>query len=202
MLAPVALLLLSCSTPFLERARDPEGLSGGVGVNGVAAVLPGFDTELITNMLVAAPTTFFRYRFGQGVSLSLQGAAIFSLDSASTFLPESLGGFGAAAVLGLKVPFARSWAAKLNGGLFASPPWTRDKLTPLASVSLLYDLGDRLTFSASAGLPMAFGAGVVIHSPIGEHVLTHFYAGAAAPCSGGLGLGFDFFHEQGPPTEY
>lgn len=197
----LVLLSLSCVSPLLERAHDPEGFSGGLGVNGVGAVIPGFEPEDITAMLVVAPTATVRYRFGHGVSLSLQGGPVFSLDSMSTIFPESLGGLGACAEVGLKVPLGRFGAVKLNAGAFGEPPWTAGSYLPLVNLTLLHDFSNFVTLSASAGLPMLVGAGITIHAPIGEHVVTHFYAGASAVFSGGAGFGLDIIGKPEPQPD-
>ena len=67
-----ALLLLSCASPFLESARDPNGFSGGLGVVAVGAVIPVLDTDQFTDHFAVMPVADARYGFNNVFSLSVQ----------------------------------------------------------------------------------------------------------------------------------
>jgi len=188
-------LLLNCASPFLEKARDPTGLSGGLGVYGVGAILPGFEPSLSTTMVAFVPAASARYRFGGGMSLSLEGGGLYT--PSSSIIPESLGGFGACAVAGAKLPVGRRGALKLDVGAFGAPPWTRNKFIPLVNLTYLHDIGDFFTLSTSIGTPMLVGLGMAVHVPLGRHVVAHLSTGTSTVLSAGVGLGVDVLGEEG-----
>lgn len=193
------ILMLSCASPFLERAHDSPGFSGGAGVVGVIAEDPGF-SSYASHTIVVIPTASARYRFSGGFSLSLVGAAGPSWKW--IVYPRSTGrDFQALAILGAKVPVGSHGAIRLDIGAGGSSPWNIHSVGPIVGLTYLLDLSDLWTVSASAGWPVGLGLGVGIHPRIGKHVVTHMALGASAIYSAGLGLGVDFVGSDQPEVQ-
>jgi hypothetical protein len=195
----LVLLLLSCASPFLERAHEAPGFSGGVGVYGVGSEIPGTDADG-SNILTIVPVASARYCWDNGFSLSLVGGGGPSWTW--MYSPPSLErDLGALATLGGKLPVGSHGALKLNLGAMGGPPWNIHSLLPVGNLSYLRDLSDLWTVSTSVGFPVFVGVGVSIHPRIGEHVVTHIALGTSTILSAGLGLGVDFVGSDQPEDQ-
>jgi hypothetical protein len=197
-----ALLLLSCSSPFLESARDPRGFSGGLGVVAVSTRIPNlWDPGDYEDHRGAMSVADIHYGFIRPFSLSAQLGAGYTVGK---YFPgsqynhvDSLGVFCASTSASAKLYIGRHGALRLSAGMFGTPPWKINYLFPIANLVYLQDVGDFLTVSANIGSPMIVGLGLVGHVHIGRHVVTHLSAGAWPIRSGSLGLGVNYVKNPG-----
>lgn len=188
------ILLLSCASPFLERAHDPPGFSGGIGVTAVESVeLGATDFDETHEHLTIMPVASARYCLDNGMAFSLQAGYGYMRGQGGVHAPQDSAGIRrGTALVGAKLPIGQRGAVKGTLGVLGSIPWDRHSYLPVGSLSYLHDLGDLWTVSASIGFPVVIGLGVSIHPRIGEHVVTHIALGTSTILSAGLGLGVDF----------
>jgi hypothetical protein len=197
-----ALLLLSCASPFLESARDPKGLSEGLGVVVVSARIPDLlDPGNYSDHRGAMSVVDVHYGFTRPFSLSAQLGAGYAkgdhFPGSGYNSSDSLGVFCASASASAKLYIGKHGALRLSAGAFGAPPWNVSQSSPTANLVCLQDIGDFLTIDGGVGLPVFVGVGLVGHIHFGQHVVTHVSAGTWPIRSGGLGLGVDYVRSPG-----
>jgi hypothetical protein len=121
------LLLLSCTSPFLESARDPKGLSGGLRVVAVGTRIYNiFDPGSIEDHWGVMSMADVRYGSNKPVSLSFQLGGGYArgqyFPGALANPVDSLGCFCASATASAKLHIGRHGALRLNAGAFGTAP--------------------------------------------------------------------------------
>jgi hypothetical protein len=200
LLGAVSLGLLSCAAPFLERAIDPPGFSGGIGIEGVAdlaspSIPEGFEAEYI-----AMPIVFVRYRYPNPgrVTLGLRGGYGIGIQThSSPLFGPSFGHYETLRTptgeleASLKVQTDDQSSIKaaigaigfLRHGLYSAPPHV--------DLDYLHDFSPFLTGDIGIGVPRILKLGVAIHPRLSRYLVSHIAVQGAAFSSVGLGLGID-----------
>ena len=154
-LLATAVLLCSCATPFIERAHDSAGVSGGLGAGTNAGV--DLDRIISDNPPAGAwnlnGTAFVRWRTSHRSSMSVQAGF-------TTTLPHNEPGYGEwvrerviiDARFGYKHDIGRTSALKYEVGVgyaVAHSFWPYPM--PIVSVAYLHDFGRHFTGRAVLG---------------------------------------------------
>jgi hypothetical protein len=183
-----AALLSSCSTPFLERAKDPPGWSAGIGGEWSYAAFPGFVSDYSgwPPLILVGPTGYVRRSIGDRWS----GAFRTSRQTEPTAYDP---GRAVSYRLSGKYCWNGSDAIKLDAGYAFTYLLGED--WPIAELTYLHDFGRFLTIAVRTGCPNFAGIGLSLHLPLTNHFMLHA-AGVAQPCSAGLGLGFEWHQPE------
>lgn len=199
----VAAILSSCASPFLERARDPLGWSGGVGLEGTASVVPNQDGMLANSLLTIGPTGYIRYAWANRWSFLVRTGG--GLERA-----YDAGGYGPPSsttrpflYLGLagKYLISQRDAMKLAIGGLGGLYERRVEVTPsLCEVSYLHDFGEQFTGSVRVGFPALIGLSFNLHPDLSSRHRLHIALSTATIAGVGLGAGLEW-HEPESPVE-
>ena len=189
--------LVSCATPFLERAKDPPGLSGGVAVAGTTTVLPGFMFDELGDRHIhtVAPHIFVRQTLGSRFSLGLEASCGLGLD-------DGWEGYGQRQYvryahydvwLAGKCRISSNGALKLDARLSGEfVPLLRNSSVPCVELTYLHDFGELFTGSVRVGVPSLIGIGFNFHPALSRRLTFHAGASTANLCGAGAGLGLEW----------
>jgi len=189
LLGAIALGLLSCGVPYLERARDPQGWSVMAGMNGNAYSSPSFTGDGTEGSWSFGPFGSVRKTFGDRFSVGLDGSYRFGYTRNLLYKVVFKNPGGEAFLTG-KLLLGHSNAIKLDAG----GALLYESLTPLGELGYLHDFGEAFTLSVSAGWPHVFGLGLNFHPQASRHFTPHI-AGSLEGLGVGWGLGLEWHQE-------
>jgi len=135
----LALFLTSCTIPFTERARDPRGAAGGLGLGLTGSYVGEFDGDDY-GAVGAYASAWTRYGFSDWFSSTLQASWLVTYPQyMSSLVPADV-------ELGIKSSLSRKSALRLAGGF--NLWWMMPSLVEL---TYIHDFSDLLTGSIGAG---------------------------------------------------
>jgi len=184
-------LFSSCSTPFLERAKDPPGWSAGIGGEWSSSSFPEFvsDYSFWPPLTLVGPTGYVRRSIGDRWSVGFRTSWLIAPAEPCAWASSRA---VSCRLSGKYCPNGTD-AIKLDAGYAFTDRLGVD--LPIAELTYLHDFGRSLTMAVRTGCPNFAGIGLTFHLPLANH-LTLRAAGAAHPCSAGLGLGLEWHQPE------